>query len=107
MATPRTLNVTAPGTFVMDTDFMQSPFNAQWFVEVPGGVTASYTVNFTGDDLNGAATPTWTADSVAGSAQTATKNNAYNAPIRGLQFVFTAVSGGAARVNLLQGMSAR
>lgn len=128
MANPYFNLITATGTFTYFPDFMQSPFNLSLQVGLASGVTASYTVSFTLDDINantGAAltnnTPTsnapgdvnyiwpviWLPDPTLGTAQTASGYSYYSFPIRGLRLVVASMSGGNIQFDVLQGMSAR
>lgn len=108
MAKPSYQTVSAPGTAAYYPDWMQSPFNMTWVLEVPAGVTVSYTVQWTADDINDTSwTPVWLADSVAGTAQTASQGNFYMWPIRGIRVTVASVSGGSVRFAVLEGMSSR
>lgn len=104
--------LTAPSTVVHLVDYQQSPFNLSYAVEVPGGVTISYTVLYTFDDPNDLAwTPIWLPDITNPAAQTATKAGFYttanSGPIRGLEVIVASISGGSARFVVLQGSTAR
>ncbi len=112
MANPRYQLLTTAATYVHIPDFAQSPFNLSYVVEVPGGVTISYTVLYTVDDVNDLTwTPLWLADITNAGAQTATKAGFYtdfnSGPIRGLEVIVASISGGNARFAVLQGSSAR
>ena len=107
MARPIVITLAANTTYVVPVDDQQSPFCLRWGVAVASGGTISYTVKYTLDDVNDAAwTTIWTIDSVAGTAQTTTKDNTYLAPIRALQVVTTTLTVGG-RLTILQGSSAR
>ncbi|HEX3587793.1 MAG TPA: hypothetical protein VH024_17470 [Candidatus Angelobacter sp.] len=90
-------------------DWQQSPFNLTYVVEVPGGTTVSYSVQYTLDDMNDLTwTPIWINDSVNGSATTVTGTNTYKEqPIRWLRVNVASISGGNIRFAVLQGSSAR
>ncbi len=91
-------------------DRAQSPFNVSWAVEVPAGVTTSYTVQYTLDDVNDAAwTPVWFPDPINSTAQTASVAGNYLSPITAIRVNVSALSGGTAliRLAILQGSSAR
>lgn len=90
-----------------NADWALRPFNLSYAVEVPGGVTISYTVQYTLDDVNDLSwTPVWIADPTNGSAQTATQGGFYSFPIRGLRVNVTALAGGTARLAVIQAMPA-
>jgi hypothetical protein len=100
--------VTAVGTTIIPVDWQQSPFNLGYVIEVPGGTTISFTVQFTLDDVNDASwTPIFLADATNGTAKTATAAGSYTVPIRALQLTIASISGGNARIAILQGSSAR
>lgn len=92
-------------------DWQQSPFGLTYTVEVPGGVTASFIVYWTLDDLNDAtATPLWIADAINGTAKVASVGGTYGpAPIRALRVSVSSLSGGVAHIvfSVIQGSSAR
>jgi hypothetical protein len=102
------------GTYTTWLDYLTAPPNVSYAVELAAGASgASFVVNFTLDDpdpLAGAAnvgwTPIWIADPTNGTAKTATVYGSYVFPIRGLQVVFTTLTG-TALFAVLQGMSAR
>lgn len=107
MALPKNITLAANTTYTIPVDDQQSPFCLRWAVELAATGTISYTVKYTLDDVNDASwTTIWINDSVAGSAQTGTKDNTYVAPIRALQVVTTTLTVGA-RCVVLQGSSAR
>lgn len=109
MANPAYIPITSTGSTqaVFSPDWLQSPFNLSYAVEVGAATTISYTVQYTLDDLNDAAwTPIWVADPTnGGTAQTDTQGGFYSFPIRGLRVTVTAVSGSNARFAVLQGMT--
>ena len=112
MANSRYLLMATAATYVHVPDWQQSPFNLSYVVEVPAGVTISYTVLYTLDDVNDPTwTPIWLPDLTNASAQTATKAGFYSefnsGPIRGLEVIVASISGGSARFAILQGSSAR
>lgn len=89
-------------------DWQQSPFNMSYVVELPEGVTATYTVQYTLDDVNDASfTPIWLPDPTNGNATSTSAGGSYSFPIRALQVNVTALAGGNARLALIQGSSAR
>lgn len=104
---------TGTGDAIVPVDEQQSPFHLSYAVEVPNGVTTSYTIQYTLDDVSGAVTPTWFADPTNGSAQTGSVAGFYNlvtaGPIRALQVNVSALSGGTATIRLavIQGSTAR
>jgi hypothetical protein len=108
MARPisHTISATTTG-LVVPVDDQQSPVCLRWFVNLAAAATISYTVQYTGDDVNDATwTPIWISDSVAGTAQTTSISNGYTTPIMALRIVVTAITG-TARFVVLQGSSAR
>jgi hypothetical protein len=109
MAIPVYYPITGTGTLIVPLDFMQSPFNMSYAVEVPGGVTISFTAQYTLDDPNDPTWPlVWLADPVNGGvARTASAGGSYTTPIRALQITTTALSGGNARLAIIQAMSSR
>ena len=102
------------GTYTVWLDYFTAPPNVGYAVELAAGASgASFVVNFTMDDpdpLAGAPnvgwTPIWIADPTNGTAKTSTVSGSYVFPIRGLQVVFTTLTG-TAMFAVLQGMSAR
>lgn len=93
-------------------DWAQTPFSLSYAVEVPGGVTTSFVVQYTLDDLNDlTVTPTWIADPTNGTAKTGTVAGFYGpgtsgpGPIRALRVSVSSLSGGVAtlRFAVLQG----
>jgi hypothetical protein len=108
MAQPIYRTITATGTTIIPVDGQQSPFNLAYAVEVPAETTISFTVQFTLDDVNDASwTAVWIADPTDGGAQTATAAGSYTTPIRALQVTVASISGGNARLTIVQGSSAR
>jgi hypothetical protein len=113
VANPSYTLITATGTTNIWLDNFQSPFNMAYAVEFAAGTTGSFTVNFTLDDpnplpgsINAGWTPIWIADPTNGTAKTATAAGSYVTPIRGLQVIFSAISG-SAMLAVVQGMSSR
>lgn len=99
--TPLTTNT----TYQVWVDWTIAPPNLTYVVEVPSGVTISYTVQYTVDDPNNTAwTVLWIADAVNGTSKTATAANNYTNPITGIQVTVASISGGNARLVVLQGM---
>lgn len=109
MANPVIIPVTTAATYATYPDWMQSRFGLSYAVEKGASATGSYVVNYTLDDPNDLTwTPIWIADPTNGTAQTTTQGGFYSSPVRGLQFIFSAVGGtGGWRIVVLQGMSAR
>ncbi|HQT62541.1 MULTISPECIES: hypothetical protein [unclassified Acidiphilium] len=115
MARPIHATISATGTYVFAVDDWVNPFNVAWQVEVPAGVTASYTLNQTLDPIldgpgNGygvvqKASPTWAAVSGTTFPATATTGGTITSPIRALQLVVTALTGGNLTVNIIQPFS--
>lgn len=91
-------------------DWSQSPFNLGYAVEVPGGVTTSFIVQYTLDDVNDSTwTPVWINDATNGTAKTGSVSGSYTFPIRALRVNVSSLTGGVAslRFAVLQGSSAR
>lgn len=115
MAQPIYKTIAATGLFDTWLDDQQSPFNLSYAVEVPAGVTTSFTVLFSLDNPNDAAwTPLFFADPSNGTAKTATVFGNYNTAtspgvIRGLRVNVASLTGGVAllRLVVLQGSTAR
>lgn len=93
-------------------DWQQTPFSLSYAVEVPAGVTTSFTVQYTLDDVNDPTwTPVWIADPTNGTAKTGTVAGFYGpgtsgpGPIRGLRVNVSSLTGGVAslRFAVLQG----
>lgn len=87
-------------------DWMQTPFSTQWSVEgIGGGVTGTYNVEYTLDDVNAVASPTWFASV---SAATANGTGFIGQPVQFIRVNFTTGPvGGNTTFRILQGMSAR
>lgn len=99
---------TGSGDALIPVDWQQSPFNLAYAVELPSGVTATFTVQWTLDDVNDSAfTPVWFPDPTNGSSQTTSVSGVYTTPIRAIQVNCSALSGGNARLAVIQGGSAR
>ena len=115
MAMPSYTPIKATGTYAYYPDFMQSPFNLSFAVELAGGTTGTYTVSYTLDDpqpqitnYGGTAwTPIWLPDLTLGAATSVSAGGYYTFPIRGLRVIFSALAGGNARFAILEGMSSR
>lgn len=115
MARPIHATISAPGKYVFAVDDWVSPFNVAWQVEVPSGVTASFTVNQTLDPIldepgNGygvvnKANPTWSAISGTTFPATATTSGDITSPIRALQLDVASLSGGSVIINIIQPFS--
>lgn len=83
-------------------DWRIAPFTARTALIVPGGTTASLTVEYTLDDVNNTAiTPVWIADATYGTV-TATEEVLYAAPIQWIRVVVGSISGGPAYFQVLQ-----
>ena len=120
MAAAKYLPLTAAATYQHFPDWQQSPFDLSYVVEVPSGVTISYTVQYSLDDASGGDpsfnqgwTPLFVADPTNGTAQTATAHGSYGVgfAIRCLQVIVASISGVTAsnppRLAVIQGGSAR
>ena len=110
MANPVTIPITATGTFAHYPDWLETPFDISYAIELASGTTGTYTVSYSMDDPNDATwTPVWIADPTNGSAQTTSQAGYFdNHRIRGIRVIFSALGGTAsARFVILQGMSSR
>jgi hypothetical protein len=115
VAKPSYTLITATGTFAFYPDWIQSPFNLSYAVELAAGTSATYTMSYTLDDVNqqidhygsAAWTPIWLPDLTLGGTTTVSAGGYYSFPIRGLRVVVSALSGGNARFAVLQGQSSR
>ena len=111
MARPINAVITAPGTYVWALDHWVNPFNVALDAELSGG-TVSYTFNYTLDPINPevgvgygvaiAPNPTWTNLSGTWPATGSLAPVTLTSPIRALQLVVTALSGGTLTVNIIQ-----
>jgi hypothetical protein len=109
VANPSYTVLSSATTFQVFVDWSQTPFNLTYVVEVPSGTTISYTIQYTVDDPNNfqnepAWTTLWIADPTNGTSKTATAAGFWSNPITGLQVTVASISGGAARLAVLQGM---
>lgn len=106
MRVRQTITATGNGTPIA-LDMLRSPFNASFHVTVPAGVTASYKIQFTLDDLNNPAiaTPDWTDDANVGAGTTASATGNYMFPVTFIRAVVATLTGGTATLVLtvLQG----
>lgn len=107
---PSYATITTPGTYYFLPDYRQQTFELNVQVIVPGGVTASYGMNYTLTDPNwkpgnGYITPAvvWLPSLAFPAGSTASLNTPLTAPVAGLQLVVASVSGGAIYWNCLQG----
>lgn len=106
--------ISATGTYYYLPDWMQSPFNLSYALELAAAATATYTVSYTLDDVNlandqyGAAawTPIWLPDPTNGNATSVSAGGYYSFSIRGLRVIVSALTG-TARLAVIQGMSSR
>jgi hypothetical protein len=106
VANPSYTLMSTATTYQTFVDWAQTPFNLTYVVQVPAGVTISYTVQFTVDNPNATDWVTlWVADPTNGTSQTATKAGFWSNPIRGLQVTVASISGGTARFAVLQGLT--
>lgn len=89
-------------------DYVLSPFNASFRVTVPAGVTTSYKVQYTLDDLNAnpaITTIDWVDDANVGAGTTASATGNYMFPVSAIRVVTASLSGGTATLffTVLQG----
>lgn len=80
-------------------DYRVPIMNASWVVVVPGGVTASVTVEHTYDNVND---PNVTAVWLASSAITATTEGTYTTPFQFCRVNVASISGGSVTFKLVQ-----
>lgn len=91
-------------------DWYQTPFDLSYCVEVPAGVTASFLLQYSLDDVNDPSwVPVWLPDPTNGVARAVTIGGFYSFRIRALRLNVATLTGGAARVRfaVLQGQSSR
>lgn len=107
---PSYATITVPGTYYFLPDYRQQSFELNVQVVVPGGVTASYLINYTLNDPNwkpgnGYTPPAvvWQPMLAFPSGSTASVNAPLASPVAGLQLVVASISGGAMQWNCLQG----
>ena len=87
-------------------DWMQSPPTAAWKVDGLGSTTGTWSVEYTLDDVNAVASPTWT--QVVPANQTINGIGVINFPVRFLRVNFsTGPVGGNCTFTVLQGQSSR
>ena len=97
------------GPFNLDSSI--SPFNANIQVWVPAsGVTASYSVEYTLDDLNligGAANPNvrWSTFAAFPAASSATITSELTAPVSAIRVNVATLTGGSIELKILQSFS--
>jgi hypothetical protein len=87
-------------------DWTQPVFNVSFAYELQGSSTASFSIQFTLDDVNGTAiVPTWFEDAnVAASSTTSVAGN-YMFPIRAVRHITSGLSAnGSAVFAVLQGL---
>ena len=100
--------ITSTGTYGFSPDWQQSPFGMSYAIEVPGGVTTSFSLSYTLDDVNDLSwSPVLIADPTHGGSTVVTAFGHYSFPIRSLLVDVAALSGGSIRFAVLQGSRAR
>lgn len=108
MGLPWIQTISATGAAVpYAADYMQSPGDWTWSVDgIAGGVTGTYDIEVTADDLNGTPAPVWMSLFGAGS-QAANGIGAQHMNVRGIRINVATLAGGTIRFTVLQGMSSR
>jgi len=110
MANPIYKSYTTTGTKeACALNFRSGPTNISVAVVVPGGTTASYSVQYTFDDLSSTteANADWITDPQFPLSSSATLVGNYIAPISGARVVIASISGGPIRLKILQGDGGR
>ncbi|CAH1677869.1 hypothetical protein [Chelatococcus sp.] len=110
MANPIYKSYTTTGTKeACALNFRSGPTNISVAVVVPGGTTASYSVQYTFDDLSftDVSAADWITDPQFPLASSATLVGNYIAPIAGLRVVIATLTGGPIRLKVLQGDGGR
>lgn len=111
MPLSRFVSIAATGeTAPFNLDPSISPFNVAIQVYVPGGVTVSYSVEYTLDDLtlsNGQPNPNvrWVEDPEFPTGSIATITSNYIAPISAVRVNVASITGGSIEVKIRQGFS--
>ncbi len=86
-------------------DWTLVPFNASFAVELQGNTTATFAVQYTLDDVNGAGTVTWFNDANVGANSTTSAAGNYIAPVRSLRLNTSTLSAsGTIQFVVLQGL---
>lgn len=99
-------SLTAAGVATVVLDRFQTPFNVSYAVELIGGPTAAYAVQFTLDDVNDTSiTAVWfdDANNPTGTAASAVGNYAF--PVRAIRANAATLTGGSLRFKVMQGGS--
>lgn len=100
----QTISTTGAATPI-GMDWTVVPFNASFAVELQGATTATFSVQFTLDDLNLVTTATWFTDTNVGLNSTASSVGNYTFPIRFVRVNCTALSAsGSILFNVIQGL---
>lgn len=110
MANPIYKSYTTTGTKeACALNFRSGPTNISVSAIVPGGTTASYSIQYTFTDLSftSEANADWITDPQFPLASSATLVGNYIAPITGLRMVIASISGGPIRMNVIQGDGGR
>lgn len=85
-------------------DWAQTPFNVSVFVEVPVGVTASFSVEETGSDPSDLShTPVWLTNANIGTGTATSSVTNYMFPIFATRLNVASISGGSIRLIVFQG----
>ncbi|API52855.1 hypothetical protein BMW22_15630 [Rhizobium leguminosarum] len=113
MASPlsKFVTVSATGTATLcNLDSTIAPFNVAIQVYVPGGVTTTYSVEFTLDELmlqDGSANPNvrWTTDPQFPVASSATITGNYLFPIAAVRLNVATIAGGSIELKVRQSIS--
>ena len=110
MPVNQTFNSAAPGFATgpqtpISADYLQAPFSARVGVWLTTGSTASYSIEWTADDVNNAnLTPRWFGDSALPAGTTASGTTVYTSPIAFVRANISALSG-VLELKFLQGQT--
>lgn len=107
MANPVYQLISANGTGTpVSLDWTQPVFNASFAYELQGSSTATFSVQYTLDDVNGTTiTPTWFEDANVAANSTASVVGNYMFPIRAVRHITSGLSAnGSAVFAVLQGI---
>lgn len=100
----QTINSTGTSSAIC-MDWTLVPFNASFAVALVGNTTANFKIQYSLDDLNTVASPTWFDDANVGANTTGSSVGNYIAPVRFLRANTSAISsGGSFTFTVLQGL---
>lgn len=100
----QTINATGTSSAIC-LDWTLVPFNASFAVALQGSSTGVFKIQYSLDDVNTVASPTWFDDANVGANSSASAVGNYIAPIRFLRANTSALSGGGSfTFTVLQGL---